>query len=362
MSIEDALVDYYHVLGVAPGASWQDLKNAYRRRSKECHPDMGGTHERFVELNKAWAVLSDPVSRQAYDALRAAPKDPDAIIRWEPAAARADAQAAHVTSEYEANWAQFRNWVDGIAADVAQAQYGRETKLGIDLPTAGNSWTGGWAIALGMAPGMICLIRVLASYGSPGSSWNTTAGGVVGSAILIKGGAWAGKWVHKKIRDAILTQKAERVVFECPRCAQKLRIPKISNRFTVTCGVCEAKMSVDVSKQGMYVLPDCPHCGHSGKWDGIQCGHCNFKQARMASASILEKRKHRLQRGAQRKDEPWKEAKGCATVVVVLGSFVLFAGVISWVISHYFPGVEKWLDGNGAIFRYLQLFRHLRGH
>src|SRR2546421_3953239 len=62
--------DYYEVLGVARGASDQELKTAYRRLAHQFHPDKNQTdptaEERFKEAAEAYAVLSDTDKRQRY--------------------------------------------------------------------------------------------------------------------------------------------------------------------------------------------------------------------------------------------------------------------------------------------------------
>ena len=57
----------YKVLRVDPEASPSEISAAYRSRSKESHPDVGGSHEAQVQVNLAYEVLSDPVQRQQHD-------------------------------------------------------------------------------------------------------------------------------------------------------------------------------------------------------------------------------------------------------------------------------------------------------
>lgn len=65
-------VDYYEILQVHPGAHAEVIKRAYYTIVKllQAHPDLGGAHEDAVRVNEAYAVLSDPAKRQAYDAAR----------------------------------------------------------------------------------------------------------------------------------------------------------------------------------------------------------------------------------------------------------------------------------------------------
>ena len=63
--------DYYEVLGIDKNASQDDIKKAYRKKAKECHPDLHPNDKeaeaRFRELNEANEVLSDPDKRARYD-------------------------------------------------------------------------------------------------------------------------------------------------------------------------------------------------------------------------------------------------------------------------------------------------------
>ena len=62
---------YYEILGVSQDADFSELKKAYYRCAKRCHPDLYENSEvkkaEFQELVQAFNVLSDAVSRHEYD-------------------------------------------------------------------------------------------------------------------------------------------------------------------------------------------------------------------------------------------------------------------------------------------------------
>src|SRR3954449_8050602 len=62
--------DYYKVLGVPSGASHDEIRKAYRKLSKQLHPDSGGDEERFKEVSAAYDVLGDEAKRKEYDDVR----------------------------------------------------------------------------------------------------------------------------------------------------------------------------------------------------------------------------------------------------------------------------------------------------
>jgi len=62
--------DYYEVLGLSKGASAAEIKKAYRKLSKQYHPDINkeeGAEEKFKEITEAYEVLSDENKKAQYD-------------------------------------------------------------------------------------------------------------------------------------------------------------------------------------------------------------------------------------------------------------------------------------------------------
>lgn len=61
------MTDPYEVLGVPRDATSDEIKRAYRERSRATHPDHGGDPEAFRAVKAAYDVLSDPEKRAALD-------------------------------------------------------------------------------------------------------------------------------------------------------------------------------------------------------------------------------------------------------------------------------------------------------
>ena len=60
-------MDYYKLLGVARNATPEEIKKAYRKLAMQHHPDRGGNHNKFAEINSAYDVLSNSDKKDAYD-------------------------------------------------------------------------------------------------------------------------------------------------------------------------------------------------------------------------------------------------------------------------------------------------------
>lgn len=66
------IADHYERLGVAPTATRDDIRSAYRSLARLHHPDAKGDASavRMAQINEAWRVLSDPGRRAVYDMQR----------------------------------------------------------------------------------------------------------------------------------------------------------------------------------------------------------------------------------------------------------------------------------------------------
>src|SRR2546430_10367616 len=63
--------DYYKALGVPETASQKEIKAAYRKLSKQYHPDQNpGAEDRFKEVSAAYDVVGDVEKRKQYDEVR----------------------------------------------------------------------------------------------------------------------------------------------------------------------------------------------------------------------------------------------------------------------------------------------------
>src|SRR5262249_55969228 len=66
------MANLYETLGVAPNASQDDIRKAFRKAAKETHPDLNPgkpeAERRFKEINAAYDIIGDADKRKLYDA------------------------------------------------------------------------------------------------------------------------------------------------------------------------------------------------------------------------------------------------------------------------------------------------------
>src|SRR5580693_8376995 len=69
MTEETVFVDYYEMLRVSPGAEIESIQRVHRALAARYHPDNleTGDLERFLLVNEAFKVLSDPERRKEFD-------------------------------------------------------------------------------------------------------------------------------------------------------------------------------------------------------------------------------------------------------------------------------------------------------
>jgi hypothetical protein len=81
----------YQVLLLAETANPQQIKQAYRRMALQWHPDKckePEAHERFMEIDRAYKLLSDPIQKKKYDAglyferQTKSPRSPERFNTW----------------------------------------------------------------------------------------------------------------------------------------------------------------------------------------------------------------------------------------------------------------------------------------
>lgn len=143
------MVDHYATLGVARGATRDQIRRAYLHKAQALHPDRAGEAadaEKMAEVNEAWRVLGDAELRRRYDASRQPRPRPA-----RPAGPPRPATVAHDPDDYEVPRWVYRSlrvvpWVvlgvvlAGIFVVSAFARSGEadeETRQCVDIAVSG---------------------------------------------------------------------------------------------------------------------------------------------------------------------------------------------------------------------------------
>lgn len=126
-------VDHYQTLGIATGATPDEVKQAYRKLAKQFHPDAqksgtqksgpqnkASTHDRIAKVNAAYEVLGDANERRQYDQQRR--------LRAEAAATERSSRAASAASV----GAQYRKKRSSSASQTTIEQWLRSVYNPID--------------------------------------------------------------------------------------------------------------------------------------------------------------------------------------------------------------------------------------
>jgi len=115
--------EYYQTLGVEKNATANEIKKAYRTLARKYHPDVSkevGASAKMAEVNEAYAVLSDPEKRVAFDKLsqrRAAGGDFQPPPGWDAGFEFSDAGAPGANEDFS----DFFNTLFGRAAHARRA-------------------------------------------------------------------------------------------------------------------------------------------------------------------------------------------------------------------------------------------------
>jgi DnaJ-class molecular chaperone len=125
----------YEVLGVAPTASAEDIKKAYRRLAMKTHPDMNpgdaSGEEIFKDIANAWRLLRDPEKRRRFDAGEI---DETGVERPQQRYYRDFAQSPQADAYADdAAFADFAEGEDPFAELLRRAAHVRANRRGEDL-------------------------------------------------------------------------------------------------------------------------------------------------------------------------------------------------------------------------------------
>lgn len=107
--------DYYKILGLAEFETAENIKIAYRKLARKCHPDIAGESAeallRFKEINEAYEILSNKVKKEEYDRARRFYNyaKEEKAIKQEPQKAEQNQTKPEKERKFSFNWSEFVN-------------------------------------------------------------------------------------------------------------------------------------------------------------------------------------------------------------------------------------------------------------
>lgn len=268
-----ATTDHYAMLGVPANATADQIREAFRRRSKQCHPDRGGSDAEMIAVIEAWEILGDANKRAAYDRGRAEPWDQTSVAGRD----RVEREAAQRAKVYPRNWTDYERWMGVTLGDVVQAEYGEKSFgwFGGGIPIAIGSVSGNVFIVAGAILALAIFIS-FHWYNSLVESLFAGTPQLFGRPVRFGGellflvflatlppicGAWAGRFLHQVVRDQLRRSRAARearstataapaspIVLQCRSCRQQLRLPRSSRPLAVTCPRCRSTFHYEPEK------------------------------------------------------------------------------------------------------------------
>lgn len=141
-----SLTAAYAVLGLAPGASPEEIRRAWRRAARETHPDLHpddpAASARFLAAKDAYELLSDPTRARAAGRAAAAPRGPDED--WVDACvAMAEAHLHHLRVDILPRYAM--KYGGGPSLAAALQQDAAAGLSGLAPPEPASRWARTWS-------------------------------------------------------------------------------------------------------------------------------------------------------------------------------------------------------------------------
>ena len=110
--------DYYETLGVARGASAEEIKQSFRKLARLYHPDVAKNkvtgEAKFKQINEAYEVLGDPEKRRRYDELGANWQEGAGAAPPPRAGGRGRARSPREESEFEFDGTGFSDFFESF--------------------------------------------------------------------------------------------------------------------------------------------------------------------------------------------------------------------------------------------------------